>query len=190
MHLIDGDQDAKPTLFESHGQCLAFAPDRNTLAIGCDDGKLRLWNVKTKTMDATIPAHAGAVDQVAFANDGMHIYTASSVDRLLRQWTLDPPKKRFEIALDKTPTCVALWIGGRTVTGHVDGELSLWDLESGKRIYRYYHSQKITAVAISPDGQKAICHFRIIPSIAMTCRNRAGKMIEPIGQEYGQTTDH
>ena len=63
----------------------AFSPDGRTLLTASDDGKLRLWNLATCSVQATIPAHKD--DALArFAPDGRRLISAGRRDGLVRLW--------------------------------------------------------------------------------------------------------
>jgi WD40 repeat protein len=55
----------------------------------------------------------------------------------------------------------AFWPWGRALTGHLDGGLLLWDMETGKELLHFKSPSSqaqayATALAISPDGHHAV----------------------------------
>jgi serine/threonine protein kinase len=141
---------------------LAYSPDGKALAAGGEDKSLRLWLVEPKRAEHEFTGHAGPVDRVAFSADGKRIFSASSADGTLRLWDNDKDvgKKINQISMGADTAkmaCSALWPGGRALTGHLDGSIALWDLETGQELKRFAHKGvAVTAVAISPDGQRAV----------------------------------
>ncbi len=163
IRIIDVQTGAeKPIPSGSPVRSLAFSPDGKILATGSDDKRVRLRSLEHNHPDREITGHGGPVDQVAFSADGKRIFSASKADGTLRVWDNDKDAGR---ELKQVPTggnaakmvCSAFWPGGRALTGHLDGSAVLWDLATGEEIVRFPHpNAKVTAVAISPDGNHAV----------------------------------
>ncbi|MFN4261975.1 MAG: hypothetical protein ACK4RK_22065 [Gemmataceae bacterium] len=74
---------------------LAFAPDGGTLAIACgpvdlrtrEPGAIKLWDVATETVGATLRGHSRAVTSIAYAADGQTLVSGSA-DTTVRFWNL------------------------------------------------------------------------------------------------------
>ena len=56
---------------------LSFSPDGGTLAAGCADGQVTLWNVASGRLEATVSRYALGVDTVLFSRDGRRLASAS-----------------------------------------------------------------------------------------------------------------
>ena len=50
---------------------LEFSPDSRTLAAGCEDGKIKLLDLRTGKEDIALSAHAARIRCVAFSPDGL-----------------------------------------------------------------------------------------------------------------------
>ncbi len=156
---IEKNETRTSRTIDARGTSLGFAPDGKTLALGCADGTIRLWNTDAKKVDRVFDAHGGAVCQVAFDAAGKRIFSASAADRSLKTWDAASGASLIQISLQENAKmlCTAFWPGGGAVTGHKDGLLLVWDLATGAPIYRFQQPQtEITAAALSPDGRLAL----------------------------------
>ncbi|MGH7138032.1 MAG: WD40 repeat domain-containing protein, partial [Pirellulales bacterium] len=61
---------------------VAFSPDGERLATACDDGAVRLWDVKTANL---LSIFEGGGLCVAFSPDGKYLASAGN-DNLVRLW--------------------------------------------------------------------------------------------------------
>jgi serine/threonine protein kinase len=142
---------------------IAFSSDGTLLVTGSDDRDVLVWSLAENRRTRLLAGHTGAVSQVTFSADGKRIFSASNADGTLRVWNNDPEStdagkevRQIQIGVSKM-LCAAFWPGGRALTGHADGRVVLWDLDSGKEQQQLPHKDtEVTAVALSPDGSRAL----------------------------------
>jgi WD40 repeat protein len=86
-------------LLRHHGAVFAvtFAPGGRTLATGCQDGNVRIWEAATGRLLRTLHGHQGEVLAVAFAADGK-LLASGGTDHTIRLW--DPATGRQVRRLD------------------------------------------------------------------------------------------
>src|SRR6516165_10184827 len=72
--------------------CVAFSPDSKTLAAGCGDGTVRLWDVRAGKQTSTLKGHTKSVRRVAFSPDGKTLASASS-DGTVKLWDAGTAKE-------------------------------------------------------------------------------------------------
>lgn len=116
---------------------LSWRHDGQLLASGAADGKFVLWDMKdgfptrtasphtVKQEPSRYTRHTGILD-IAFARDGRLL--TSGRDRTLRFWKTDGSPIGEVRDLETLPTqAVFSWDGKVAVTGHLNGDLRIWD---------------------------------------------------------------
>ena len=59
-----------------------------TLASGCDDNTINIWNLQTGELLSTLKGHSGTVYSVAIAPEGK-ILVSGSADETIKIWRCD-----------------------------------------------------------------------------------------------------
>lgn len=143
---------------------LAFSPDRNLLASGGLDGKLRLWNFAgRKPRDHSAPRrHKGEIHALAFAPEGNLLASGSgTMDGSVWLWDMTDGhlKERALLQRHNAPVeALAFTADGKLLaTGGSDKTIWLWDLsgpEPRERALLKGHADCIKALAFAPDGRR------------------------------------
>ena len=134
---------------------LAYTADGRTLATASNDATVKLWDVATRTVRATLRGHTAPVEAVALSPDGQTLASAGW-DRTVRLW--DVATGRLKKTLEghaSTVFAVAFAPDGQTLaSGSSDKSVKLWDLASGKqRTTLEGHQGAVRCVLFSPDGK-------------------------------------
>ena len=137
---------------------VSFSSDGTTLAFGSDDGTVKLWDVSTSTLVATLEGHRGAVSIVAFSPDGIHIVSAGGYyDPKVKLWdketgtntaTFDHHTSVIRDA-EFSPDGSLLATAG----GFGDPTIRVWDVvaREPKAIFEG-HRSGVLSLSFSPDG--------------------------------------
>jgi WD40 repeat protein len=75
---------------------VAFSPDGATLAAGCADGTIRLWDIASGELRRAFSGHVGVVKRLAFAPDGRTL-ASQGEDRVLNLWHLATGQRLFSL---------------------------------------------------------------------------------------------
>ena len=133
---------------------LTFSSNGATLASGHEDGRIRLWDVETRTVTATLEGHHRYVDSVDFSPDGKTLASVS-VDRTVRLWDV---ASGTQSAVLPDHYCGVSSVafspdGAILVSGGWNGKVILWDATTGRNIAEFNrHTDLVRAVSFSPDG--------------------------------------
>jgi len=74
--------------YVSRGNSVAISRDGLTLASGCDDNTVKIWNLQTGELLASLLGHSGTVYSVAISPLG-HLLATGSADETIKIWRCD-----------------------------------------------------------------------------------------------------
>jgi len=130
---------------------VSFDPTSDTVAMGVEEGTVRLWDLPSKSVKATLDAHRGVVWTTRFSDDGKLLVTSGD-DGLLKLWraTENTPLRTFE-----HPNAVRGFAmnsdGTRLYAGDRKGGLRVWGEDETQPLAQADQPGAIYAVALSPD---------------------------------------
>ena len=133
---------------------VAFSPDGLTLASGSRDNTIRLWEVATGQLKATLEGHTDWVRSVVFSPDGQTLASGSE-DATIRLWdaATGAHKTTLEGHTDWVRSVVFSPDGQTLASGSEDATIRLWDAATGAhKTTLEGHRGDIYSVAFSPDG--------------------------------------
>lgn len=131
---------------------VAFSPHDHTLAMAMEDGTIKLWNVDTGTVKATLTGHRGMVWTAMFSGDGTHL-VSSGDDNSARVWDVATGKTALTLQTSAAVRAALFDRQAKSIfTGDRQGNIIVWDLATGEQVRTWQHPGAVFALALSPDG--------------------------------------
>lgn len=111
---------------------IAVSPDGQRLAVGDHDHLLHLWNLETRQLERTIPAHSAWVYDLSFSPDGQRLATASR-EHAVKIWQVSTGELLRSLPHDlQVPVVLYSPDGQSLATSSSDKVVRLWDPETGQ----------------------------------------------------------
>jgi WD40 repeat protein len=134
-------------------QSVAFSPDGSTLVSGCSDDKIRVWDVATGVLRATLEGHKDRVNSVAFSPDGLTL-ASGSCDHTIRLWDVATGVLRLTLeCCNRRVNSVAFSPDGLTLACGINfGKMKLWDVSTGEFIETPMEIGFVRSATFSPDS--------------------------------------
>src|SRR6185295_16386898 len=110
---------------------LSFSPDGQTLAAGCADGKIQLWNTRTQK-PVTLNGHSGPVRSVVFSSDGK--LASGSEDKTVRLWDRTTGQQLWASDAHKDGILAVAFSsdGKKLASASKDTTVKLWDVTTAQ----------------------------------------------------------
>lgn len=152
---------------------VAVAPNGKTLAAGLQNRTL-IWDLNTQEQLIGLP-QSGNIKSVAYSNDGQ-LFASASDDGTVYVWNAEegyngkPTVLRLNgqpLGIDFSPDNRWLAAGGSNTFAY------LWDLSSGEEVSRLPHSDAVTSVSFSNQGQllatvsRKVVQFWDVPALPL-----------------------
>jgi WD40 repeat protein len=162
------DSKTRKSLFDRQASddyigALSFSPDGRALACGGEDKKVRVFEIQTGKIMATL-IHPSDVTGLAFSPNGQILATACA-DGIIRQWDIENRRVVLERKPDIDATYRRAWSvafspNGKTLAaGLQDGTVKLWEVgyEEKPRSFNTSCRRPIYSISFSADGRTLAC---------------------------------
>ncbi|MBN4000556.1 serine/threonine-protein kinase [Nostoc sp. LPT] len=150
LHTLSGDSGVL-----SRVNTIAISPDGYTLASASDDKNIKLWDLNSKKVLASLSGHSQAVKSVTFSPDGQILATASD-DKTIKLWEIETLKEICTLLGHSHAVKSVAFSPNRQIlaSGSWDKTVKLWDVNTGTEICTIIgHQLQVNSVAFSPQGQ-------------------------------------
>ncbi len=151
-----GESWSPLTVADSTVMSLAYSPDGRLLAMGCQDGTVRLCDTTTRTVAATLATKAEEVRHLLFSPDGRTLATGTALGASKAElW--DVATRTSRSTLDRygpIGNVLAFSPDGRTLAVSGDDDLLMWDTATGALTATQTGDRGwLNVLAYSPDGK-------------------------------------
>jgi WD40 repeat protein len=141
---------------------LAFSPDGRTLALGSEDGTIRLWEMPAARERAVLRGHIGTVKGLAFSPDGKFLASGGQEGRAVLWDAIGSTAPRVLVEEGPSPIrSLAFSPDGRIVgvaqPTYKAQDVLFFGVDTGAIRNRLSgHPLGVNALAFSPDGQTVV----------------------------------
>ncbi|HEY4311118.1 MAG TPA: protein kinase [Pirellulales bacterium] len=131
---------------------VSFDPQSDIVAMAVEDGTVRLWDVPTQSIKATINAHRGNIWASRFSPDGSLLATSGD-DGLIKLWKTSQPEAVKTFTNRSAVRGLTFAPDGQSLLGgDREGGLRSWLLDATEPNAETQQPGAVYTVAISPDG--------------------------------------
>ena len=132
---------------------VGFDPRSQSVAVAVEDGSVRLWDLQSKSVKATLNAHRGTVWSSQFSPDGSLLATTGD-DGLIKLWNPSQPEpiKTFQHQ-NAVRGLVFSQDGKKLFAGDREGTLRIWSLDATQPLATGHQLGTVQAIVLSPDGE-------------------------------------
>jgi WD40 repeat protein len=132
-------------------------PDGSLVAVGCEDGSLRLLELPSLQERAAWEAHAAEVRSVSFSSDARQLASSSSRGDV-KVWDVQSERELLSRQAHPSSACRAVTFSrddDALVSVGTDGAGRVWSIASGNQLHELRaHRGALYAVSVSADGKR------------------------------------
>ncbi|KAL1207254.1 Autophagy-related protein 16 [Cardamine amara subsp. amara] len=153
---------------------IIFEYNSGTLFTGGQNGAVKMWDTNSGSLIKSLYGSLGNILDLAITHDNKSLIAATSsnnlfvwdvnsaYDRTIKLWDLHKGYCTNTVLFASNCNTICLSIDGLTVfSGHLDGNLRLWDIQTGKILSEVVgHSSAVTSVSISRNGNRILSSGR------------------------------
>ncbi|CAE7093868.1 unnamed protein product [Rhizoctonia solani] len=139
---------------------IAFSPDGQSFASGCEDGVLMMWDTRTRArLFDPLTGHSRRISSIAFSPGGSQVASGSG-DTTVRLWDSSSGVavgSPFRGHTREVRSAAFSRRGDQLVSGSDDMTVRVWDVANHEAIAVFAgHMNMVLSVAFSPDGTQIV----------------------------------
>ncbi len=167
--------------------CVTFSPDGGTILSGGEDNCIKLWNVATRQLRATLRAHTNQVYAVVCSPDGQ-TFASASRDGTVKLWNIQTLEQLGTIRGHSSSVMDVAFSpdGQQLVSVGLDHKVKLWDVSAATTT----HGLEGTYVEYSWQDGALLTRNRDVLSVwNPDTLERAGELASPTDGCVGRSPD-
>ncbi|CAO2824728.1 unnamed protein product [Amaranthus hypochondriacus] len=141
---------------------LTITHDNETIIAASSSNNLYVWDVNSDRIRHTLTGHTDKVCAVDVSKISNRHAVSAAYDRSIKFWDLQRGYCTNTFKFSSNCNAICFSMDGRTIcSGHVDGNLRLWDIQSGKHLCEVAaHSLAVTSISLSRNGNTILTSGR------------------------------
>ncbi|KAM0066405.1 putative transcription factor WD40-like family [Helianthus debilis subsp. tardiflorus] len=174
--LVSGGQDhtvktwdsTTGRLIQTYNGCLgsvldlSITHDNRSIIAASSSNNLYVWDANSGRVRHTLTGHKDKVCAVDVSRLSARHVVSSGYDRTIKVWDLNKGYCVNTLMFPSNCNTLSFSPDGRTIfSGHVDGHLRLWDIQTGKLLSEVAaHSSAVTSISLSRNGNTILTSGR------------------------------
>lgn len=141
---------------------LAITYDNRCIIAASSSNNLYVWDANSGRVRHTLTGHIDKVCAVDVSRFSSRHVVSAAYDRTIKVWDLNKGYCNNTIIFPSNCNALSFSMDGQTIcSGHVDGNLRLWDIQTGKLLSEVAaHSLAITSISLSRNGNTILTSGR------------------------------
>jgi WD40 repeat protein len=141
----------------SYGFSTAISPANDKVAVGCSNGKMKIYNIASGTLTSDVNAHPNWVTSVAYSPNGNIIVTGGD-DNKVKIWSNTGTLLFTCNGHTGDITNVKITPDNNfVVSSSKDDKIKIWNISTGALVQTISgHSNDVNGIDLSPDGSKIV----------------------------------
>lgn len=174
--LISGGQDRSIKIWDTNSGSLShtlygclgsvldltITHDNRSVIAASSSNNLYVWDVNSGRIRHTLTGHTDKVCAVDVSKSSSRHVVSAAYDRTIKVWDLNKGYCINTIIFYSNCNALCFSMDGQTIcSGHVDGNLRLWDIHTGKLLSEVAaHSLAVTSISLSRNGNVVLTSGR------------------------------
>ncbi|KAL3512649.1 hypothetical protein ACH5RR_025366 [Cinchona calisaya] len=133
---------------------LSITHDNRTIIAATSSNNLLVWDASSGRARHTLTGHVDKVVAVDVSKFSSRHVVSAAYDRTIKVWDLSKGYCTNTILFHSNCNALSFSMDGQTIcSGHADGNLRLWDIQTGKLLSEVAaHSLPVTSLSLSRNG--------------------------------------